>query len=83
MLLQFRQLLDCKRHMTDCPSLMLPKLLDVALITITLRIPKPAVYRLSLTAFRVSRSSENSKVSVISPLEVQYKACLAQDQLIT
>ena len=46
MLLQFRQLLDCKRHMTDCPSLILPKLLDVALITITLRIPKPAVYRL-------------------------------------
>ena len=46
MLLQFRQLLDCKRHMTDCPSLILPKLLDVALITIILRIPKPAVYRL-------------------------------------
>ena len=46
MLLQFRQLLDCKRHMTDCPSLILPKLLDVALITITLRIHKPAVYRL-------------------------------------
>ena len=46
MLLQFRQLLDYKRHMTDCPSLILPKLLDVALITITLRIPKPAVYRL-------------------------------------
>ena len=46
MLLQFRQLLDGKRHMTDCPSLILPKLLDVALITIILRIPKPAVYRL-------------------------------------
>ena len=45
-LLQFRQLLDCKRHMTDCPSLMLPKLLDVVLITITLRIPEPTVYRL-------------------------------------
>ena len=46
MLLQFCQLLDGKRHMTDCPSLILPKLLDVALITIILRIPKPAVYRL-------------------------------------
>ena len=36
----------------------------------------------SLTAFRVSRSSENSKVSLISPLEVQCKICLAQDQPI-
>ena len=36
----------------------------------------------SLTAFRISRSSENSKVSLISPLEVQCKICLAQDQPI-
>ena len=71
------------KDMTDCPSLILLKLLDVALITITLRIPKLTVYRLSLTAFRVKRSSQNSKVSVISPLEVQYKICLAQNQLIT